>query len=439
MPRQTRERFKLDRQFMRALAATGKLQEYPDEIMPALEVRVTPKGSASYSLRYQKPDGSQGRKTIAKWPATSPAEARDIARRELSVTPTKSDPVAEQARKKTARQTAQRIAGTVTLGTFLIERYEDHLKAHGKTGIRQANMIRSAFAHLLDRDLSEIHPWDIEKWRSERLKAGNSPSTCNRLINALRGALSRAIEWKMLEAVANPLKPVKKQKEPEPDGERYLTAEEEARLRAALDAHEAALREEPATPKRGKQRRARHTSGIEPAFMDETKPAVLLAMNVGCRRGELLALEWRRVDLENARVTFGGDITKSSKTRVLALNREALDVLTQWHAQCLPDARYVFPGGDGEPLTDLKAWPKVRDAAKIERLRLRFHDLRHHAASRLVMGDVDLFTVSRVLGHASPKMTTRYAHLSPGHLAAAMATLDEPNPVQAADKQNKMG
>lgn len=439
MPRQTRERYRLDREFMRSIVATGALQEYPDEIMPALEVRVTPKGSASYSLRYQKPDGSQGRKTVAKWPAATPAEARDIARRELSITPTKSDPIAEQARKKTARQTAQRIAGVMTLGHFLTTRYEDHLKAHGKTGIRQADMIRSAFAHLLERDLSEIHPWDIEKWRSERLKAGRSPSTCNRCINALRGALSRAIEWKLLEAAANPLKPVKKQKEPEPDGERYLSAEEEARLRAALDAHETMLREQVGASTRGKRRRARHAPDIEPAFMDETKPAVLLAMNIACRRGELLALEWRRVDLESARVTFGGDTTKSSKTRVLALNREALDVLTRWRAQCPPDARFVFADGRGEALTEVKGWPKVRDAAKIERLRVRFHDLRHHAASRLVMGGVDLYTVSRVLGHASPKMTSRYAHLSPGHLAAAMATLDQPNPVQATHKPGKAG
>jgi integrase len=435
----SRQRFRLDRAFMRALTATGRFQEYPDEAFTGLAVRLTPTGSISYTLRYQKPDGTQARKTIARWPETSPADAREIAKRELSVTPTKADAITQQVQKKAAREAAQRVAGVMSLGVFLTTRYEDHLKAHGKTGTRQADMIRSAFAHLLDRDLSDIHPWDVEKWRSERLKLGRSPSTCNRCINALRGALSRAIEWKLLEAQVHPLKAVKKQKEPEPDGERYLTAEEEERLRAALDAHEAALREQVDAPKRGKRRRARHAPDTEPAFMDETTPAVLLAMNIACRRGELLALEWRRVDLENARVTFGGDTTKSSKTRVLALNREALDVLTQWRAQCPPDARYVFPDGSGEPLTEVKAWPQVRDAAKITRLRLRFHDLRHHAASRLAMGGVDIYTVSRILGHASPKQSARYAHLSPGHLAAAMATLDEPNPVQATNKPGKTG
>jgi integrase len=90
------------------------------------------------------------------------------------------------------------------------------------------------------------------------------------------------------------------------------------------------LREQAVTPQRGKRPRAQHVPDIEPAFMDEAKPAVLLALSLACRRGELLALEWSRIDLANARVTFDADTTKSSKMRMLALNREALDVLKRW-------------------------------------------------------------------------------------------------------------
>jgi integrase len=439
MPRQTRERYRLSREFMRGLVGNGKLQEYPDEAMPALELRLTPKGSASYSLRYQKPNGTQGRKTIAKWPATTPAEAREIARRELSITPIKSDPIAEQARKKTARATAQHIAGTMTLERFISERYEDHLKAHGKTGIRQANMIRAAFSDYLERDLTDLTAWAVEAWRTKRLKEGRSPSTCNRCINALRGALSRAIEWGVLEAPVNPLKTVKKMREPEPDTQRFLTAEEEARLRAALEAYEAALREPVTASKRGKRRRARHAPGTEASYADETTPLVLLALNLACRRGELLRCEWQRVDLANARVTFEGHSTKSGRTRTVALNREALDVFTRWRAQCAPDARFVFPDGKGEPLAQVKNWALVRDAAKITRLRLRFHDLRHAAASRLAMAGIDAFAISRVLGHRDTKMSGRYMHLSPQHMADVMAKLDEPNPVKHSHKPGKAG
>ena len=57
---------------------------------------------------------------------------------------------------------------------------------------------------------------------------------------------------------------------------------------------------------------------------------------------------------------------------------------------------------------------------------LRFHDLRHTFASRLVMAGVDLYRVQTLMGHKTPTMTLRYAHLSRQHLRAAFALLDGP-------------
>jgi integrase len=68
-----------------------------------------------------------------------------------------------------------------------------------------------------------------------------------------------------------------------------------------------------------------------------------------------------------------------------------------------------------------KSWQAVLKAAKIE--RFRWHDLRHHFASRLVQRGVDLNTVRELLGHVDISMTLRYSHLAPEQKAAAVAKL----------------
>ena len=80
---------------------------------------------------------------------------------------------------------------------------------------------------------------------------------------------------------------------------------------------------------------------------------------------------------------------------------------------------------NGEPLTRKLVdgpWRAAVKAAGIE--YIRFHDLRHTAASWLVMAGVPLYEVQRVLMHSDPRMTMRYAHLAPDFLRGAMARLD---------------
>ena len=85
---------------------------------------------------------------------------------------------------------------------------------------------------------------------------------------------------------------------------------------------------------------------------------------------------------------------------------------------------FVFPGEKrGTHRTDLpKDWEEYLKQAGIE--NFHWHDLRHSFASRLGMLGVDLYAVKELLGHSDFKMTMRYAHLSPGHLKAAVEVLD---------------
>jgi site-specific recombinase XerD len=82
----------------------------------------------------------------------------------------------------------------------------------------------------------------------------------------------------------------------------------------------------------------------------------------------------------------------------------------------------VFSNKNDERFDTIKkGWKTILDAAKIK--NFRWHDLRHHFASRLVMSDVDLNTVRELLGHSDMTMTLRYAHLAPEHKANAVEKL----------------
>jgi integrase len=156
-------------------------------------------------------------------------------------------------------------------------------------------------------------------------------------------------------------------------------------------------------------------------FVDYLRPVVLVALNTGLRRGEILQLEWKDVDLDSKWVTVSGAIAKNGQTRRLPLNAEAAAILQAWRQfrSRRASAARVFPGSDGDGLQRIdKAWRSLIEIAGIE--NFRFHDLRHHFASRLVRSGIDLNTVRELLGHADISMVLRYAHLPPGRPATAV-------------------
>ena len=140
------------------------------------------------------------------------------------------------------------------------------------------------------------------------------------------------------------------------------------------------------------------------------------------RRGEILGLAWERVDFDRKQLTIPAGGAKTNKTRRVPLNSEAIAVLRDWMMRTGRRTGPVFPSRKGASLGHFrKSWASLVEQAEIE--NFRFHDLRHHAASRMVMGGVDLYSVARVLGHSSTIMTQRYAHLAPEHLQRAVEVL----------------
>ena len=151
---------------------------------------------------------------------------------------------------------------------------------------------------------------------------------------------------------------------------------------------------------------------------------VLLSLNAGLRRGELFSLRWENINLGRAMLTVQGEMAKSGKTRHVPLNAVAVHVLKNWRVRS-QDSGLVFANDKtGEAFGHVKrAWANVLILADIK--NFRWHDMRHHFASKLVMAGVDLNTVRELLGHADITMTLRYAHLVPEHKANAVAKLVE--------------
>jgi integrase len=131
-------------------------------------------------------------------------------------------------------------------------------------------------------------------------------------------------------------------------------------------------------------------------------------MNTGLRRGEVVKLRWGSVDFNRRLLTVEGRNAKNRQTRHVPLNDEAVCVLRNWREQAVGFQT---------------AWETVLKRARIS--NLRWHDLRHHFASRLVQNGVPLNTVRDLLGHGSVGMSLRYAHLAPDQRRETVAKLNE--------------
>jgi integrase len=205
-----------------------------------------------------------------------------------------------------------------------------------------------------------------------------------------------------------------------PSGEdAYLDADEEQRLRRALAERDARMIAARASGNAWAAARGQPQLPALHVYGDHLTPLVLLALNTGLRRGELTSLHWEHADVETGVITVLAAKAKSAKARYVPMNSEVVEILRRWKDVTPYTGPRLFP------ITSPKtAWAALIDDAGIG--KFRFHDLRHHFASRLVMGGTDLNTVRELLGHSDIKTTLRYAHLAPEHKRAAVESLLSP-------------
>lgn len=385
-----------------------KQYDVRDTTLKGFLIRVTPNGKMSYVCQYQRGK----RVNIGQVGILTPAQARDKAKEILS-----------QAVMGTLSANPKNDA-KLTLRKFLTGEYDAWRRASRKNAQDDLRRLKVNFiGEFGDYLLPEVNSMLIEKWRTTRINEGIKPVTVNRDIYILKGALSKAVEWELISE--NPLEKLKPLKIDSSAKVRYLSKEEELRLKQALDVRDNELKAARARANEWRSERGyeSYPDLSNAAYANYLTPMILLSLHTGLRRGELLKLCWENIDLEHAVLTVGGDTAKSGKTRHIPLNKVSIQALINWKTN--DNRGFVFKNSKtGTAYKEIKkAWASLLKLAEIK--NFRWHDMRHHFASKLVMAGADLNTVRELLGHADIKMTLRYAHLAPEHKAKVVAMLVE--------------
>ena len=341
-----------------------------DSEVPGLGVRVRPSGHRSFVWHGQ----AQGEPVRATVGPAALMTVEDARKRALAL------------RLGTSPYSAEGRSGVPLFRDFVLDEWwPAYRRRCAPSSCRFANRVLErqlipAFGHL---PLDAIRRIDVERWFDAYSRT--APGGANKALEILSQIMNAA-----LAAGHSGTAPVKGiTKNPRPKLTRFLSAEEIETLHHVLDR----LVDE--WPSRGQQ-----------------ADIVRLLLLTGCRKGEILNLRWSEVDGDRLNLAH----TKTGPRRVW-LSKAAQAILVRQPRAAGP---YVFPSPmhPDKPLSNvLHFWHRARKEAGLDDVRL--HDLRHTVASQAVARGVPLSTVARMLGHADPKMTLRYAHVGDRDLQAA--------------------
>ena len=162
-----------------------------DSELSGFHARISEAGKIHYYIYYRH-KGKQVNFKLGSHPIITPVQARDLAKDKLAEV-TKGVDV--QTVKKSDR-IETKLAKLSTLKAFLEQQYFPWLVTRNpKTADKAQKSFKSSFSEFFDFQLKDINAWELEKWRSKKLKKGLKPATINRQITQLKGCMSRAVEW----------------------------------------------------------------------------------------------------------------------------------------------------------------------------------------------------------------------------------------------------
>lgn len=390
---------KLTKTAVERLEVTGKRYEVRDDEVPGFLVRVGTDGSKSFYLMYRAGKGRTAPKKrlhLGAYPKITVEQARALAKEKAATVTLGEDPVATVREEKTALSIAEALDSfqkeyVVKLKPSTISFYGVVIEKHLKPAMGKVRTKKLGYT-----DVARFHASMKDK-----------PYMANRCI----AVISVFLNWCELHGYrdknSNPCKEVRLYKEHK--RQEFMSATELAILGDALERMERTWHERQKTKEK---RTAKDVDTITP----QAAAAIRLLTFTGARRGEILALKWAYIDLEQGIARL-----PDSKTgfKVLQLPEPAVAVL-----KGLPQiSEYVFPSpsASGHMVNIKDAWGDVLKQSGLTGWRI--HDLRHAFASMMVNSGASLPIVGKILGHTQTSTTARYAHLeeNPARKAAEAA------------------
>ncbi|MGI6856394.1 site-specific integrase [Mesorhizobium sp. 1B3] len=276
-----------------------------------------------------------------------------------------------------------KILESTTLGD-LLERYQREVSPTKRGAVQEVQRIDVLRRHeLAYRTMIGLSQQDIASFRDERLRLV-APSTAVRELAILSHVVEVSIRDWGLPLAKNVVKLVRR---PiiQNERSRRLTGDEEQRLLDGCD------------------------SGKIPYF----RTLLIVAIETGMRRGEILGLRWS--DISHNRRVVSLTMTKNGTNRDVPLSQRAFGALMDWRARADVDQSTIFPMTAGGLE---QAWYRLLKRVDIN--GLRFHDLRHEGVSRLFERGLNVIEVSSISGHKEMRTLRRYTHLSADDLVARL-------------------
>ncbi len=343
---------------------------YADKDLKGFFLEYRPSGTGTWYFKYKLPKSKVRYFRIGGTQDMGAVTAREYAYRVRAIIQSGGDPQQEMNNSMVP----------LTVEHFVIAKYIPHIQLKKRSWKLDKRVLEQYILPVFgSRLLHGIKRCEILSWQNTLRTQGLQSNSCNRMLSVIKTLFSVAVQWGILESMRNPCKGIRALSEKTPRT-RYLNKEE---MKRVLDV-------------------------LQSMPHNKSALALQLLLYTGARKSEVLTARWENVHIQERTLTV--PLAKSGKSHHIPLSDEALEIIN--HLAKNRQGAWLFPGVSQERhLVSLyPAWNKIRKQLNLTDVRI--HDLRHSFASMLVTAGASLYEVQKILGHHSPKVTMRYAHLA---------------------------